>query len=94
MGSDVDQRAAALFRFVREDAPGRYTFAADGVRLGKIDVPQFAFAAGVVSSEGIGTEAVLVADRQFFACAFGSIQHLFRFFIVDRHRFFAHDMFS
>ena len=52
MGSDVNERAAALFGFIREHTPGRHTPAAQRMGLGEIDLPQLTLLAETLSKSG------------------------------------------
>ena len=92
VGADVDQRAAALFVLIEEDAPGGNGTTTDGMRLGVVDFAQFAVLAQLLEVQGIGTLAVLVADGEHFAGALRGIDHLLGLGGGFGHGLFAHDM--
>ena len=92
MGSDVDQRTAALQRLVREYAPGRNRSSSQRMCLCKIDIPKLPCFTGSVQCLGIVTETVLVADGKFLAGFLPCVQHLLCVLGIVRHRLFAHHM--
>ena len=70
MRADINERPAALQRFVGEYPPGGNRAAAHGMRLGIIDIPQLTVFTCCVKCLDFGTETVLIADSELFAAFF------------------------
>lgn len=82
----------ALLLLIQKHAPRRYAFAADGMRLRKIDLAELAGFADAVQIGAVAPESVLIADGQLLSRPLCGIEHLFRLRGVDRHGFLAQDV--
>ena len=76
MRADIDQRAAALFFFVEEYAPCRNGAATDRMRFREVNFAQLAGFDGFFQVTAIRAVTVVVADAEFFACAFRDFEHI------------------
>ena len=92
MGTDVDQRTAALFVFVQEHAPGRNGTTTDRGCLCVVNVAEGTGESFALEELGIVSLAALVSDGELFAVALCSVEHLLRFHGVDCHRLLTHNV--
>ena len=92
VGTDVDERTAALFVFVQEHAPGRNGTTTDRGRLCIVNVAEGAGQRFALEELGIVSLAALVPDGELLAVALRRVEHLLRFYGIDRHRLFTHDV--
>lgn len=66
MGSDIDQRSAALFFLVDKNTPGGNGPSADSMGFRIINITQIAICAGTFQVLGIRPVTVLVANGEDF----------------------------
>ena len=92
MGTDVDQRTAALFVFVQEYTPGGNGTTTDCGCLGIVDVTEGTCFCFCLQELGVASLTGLVADGQLLAVSLGGIQHLLGFHGVDCHGLFTHNV--
>ena len=88
----LNQRAAALFVLIEENAPGRHRAAADRMGLAEIDFAQIAPFHIPLHHLAVRTETVLIADGQLLPGFFSGVQHLPCVRHGFRHRLFTHNM--
>ena len=94
MSSDIDQRTAALFGFVREYSPCRNSPSSDSVCFCEVDFSQFPFLTCTFQRLSVCTESVLVSDSEFLSGFLPCIHHLPGIFCCCSHRLLTHNMFS
>ena len=92
MGTDVDQRTAALLRLVWEYTPGRNGTTTHCMCLSEVDITQLALLAGTLEHLRIGAETVLVTDGELLARLLPGCHHLLSIFGGCCHGLFAHNM--
>ena len=90
MGSDVDQRTAALLVLVKEHTPGRNAAATNCGSLTEIDIAERAVLSLLLEVESVGGLTVLITDRELLSAAFSCVEHLLSLGGVDSHRLLAH----
>ena len=94
VGTDVDQRAAALLLLIEEHTPVRHRPAAHRVRLGKVNLAELPVRTQLMQVLRLLAEPVLVTDGQLLAGALGCFAHRDRFRRGLGHRLLAHDVFA
>ena len=92
MGSDVNQRTAALLFLIQEHAPGGNGSPAERMSLCIVNLSQLAVLTGTLQIDRIRTVTVLVANGQNLPGALRSLHHGFGFRIGLRHGLLAHDV--
>ena len=94
MRADVDERPAPLLFFVQKYAPGRNGAAADRLGAREIYLAERTLFRFFFEIFYFGAIAVLIADGQDFTALRLGVEHGFRLLVIDRHRFFADDVFA